>query len=62
LLIDALLQSYDDWQSSHDLETQRVYAGKPTDFIIVFADTVVGVIAFFVFFLSDEFGAVKVYL
>jgi len=43
-------------------ETQRVYAGETPYFIIILSYAVVTVIAFFVFFLPDEFGAVKVYL
>ena len=34
-----------------------VYAGKPTNFIIVFADAVVGIVAFFVFFIGASSNA-----
>jgi len=47
------------WSPTIVLLPKRVYAGKPTNLIIIFADTVVGVVAFFVFFLSDEFGIKK---
>jgi len=34
-------------------KTQRVYAGETPNFIIIFANTVVGVVAFFVFSLEQ---------